>query len=287
MDRSIFNLRVTDNWIMLAVLAFLFTPIPASGQSATREVHQFREVARYEAQEAVQGVAVDDRYFYAIANRAIGKYDKATGKRVGGWTQPTGGPLIHLDSGAIIDHLLYCAHSNYPGDPMTSSVEIWSTTLLEHAGTHSFGIEWGSLTWLDRFAGYWWGVFANYNQVMGHSHRAYGNSYRTSLVKFGDSWRRLESWVFPDTVVRRVLPMSISGGSWGPDSLLYCTGHDRKEVYILKPPDAGSILQLIERVPLPAPGQGIAWDRSTQGVLYGIDRSRRQVIVMEMSKETR
>lgn len=267
--------------------SILFIPVRLAGQTAPASTRQFREIARYDAAEAVQGVAVDARYFYAIANRAIGKYDKATGKRIAGWDRPEDGPLTHLDSGVIIDHLLYCAHSNYPWEPMASSVEIWSPDPLEHTGTHSFGIEWGSFTWVDRFAGEWWGVFANYNQVMGRSRQAYGNSYRTSLVKFDDRWRRLESWVFPDTVVRRILPMSISGGSWGPDSLLYCTGHDRRELYVLRLPAGGSTLQLVEIVPVPVPGQGIAWDRSAPGVLYGIDRSRRQVVVMELRTGSR
>jgi hypothetical protein len=43
-------------------------------------------VRRYEAPEANQGVAVDERSIYAIGNSEIGRYDKQTGKRTGGWS---------------------------------------------------------------------------------------------------------------------------------------------------------------------------------------------------------
>ena len=77
-------------------------------------------------------------------------------------------------------------------------------------------------------------------------------------------------------------PMSNSGGSWGPDGYLYCTGHDRPEVYVLKVPDKGSVLELAETVPLPILGQGIAWDRSRPGLLYGIRRKDSQVVVSRL-----
>jgi len=72
--------------------------------------------------------------------------------------------------------------------------------------------------------------------------------------------------------------MSISGGSWGPDGLLYVTGHDHSEVYALKLPSAGSVLEHIATLPLANHGQGIAWDRSEPGVLWAISRPNRQVL---------
>jgi hypothetical protein len=38
-------------------------------------------------------------------------------------------------------------------------------------------------------------------------------------------------------------------------------------------PKEGSVLELVEIVPLNIRGQGIAWDRSERGVLYGIVRA--------------
>jgi hypothetical protein len=72
--------------------------------------------------------------------------------------------------------------------------------------------------------------------------------------------------------------MSISGGSWGPDGLLYVTGHDNSEVYAVRLPKAGSILEHLGTYPIANTGQGIAWDRSDPGVLWTIDRPKKQVI---------
>ncbi len=272
-------------FIIMAVLIPAAAPEYSAGQPPDNPVRHFREIARFDAVEAHQGVAVDSQHFYAISNRTIGKYEKATGTQVDRWEGAASGPIIHLDSGVISNDTLVCAHSNYPGVPMTSSVELWDAETLEHTGAHSFGIHRGSCTWIDRHNGYWWAVFANYNRVFGRSREAYGNSYWTSLVKFNDNWQWLESWVFPDSVIRRALPMSISGGSWGPDDRLYCTGHDRKEIYVLALPEAGSTLRLLDILPVPVPGQGIAWDRSEPGVLYGIDRAHKQVVTMQLTSE--
>lgn len=131
------------------------------GQKGDSTIHaqnsgkSFEEIVRFAAPEAVQGVAVDERYFYAIANRAIGKYDKKTGQRVKKWEDAAGGPFIHLDSGVVIDRLLYCAHSNSPEIPMASSIEIFDTVTLNHVGSHSFGIFGDSATWINRWDGYW------------------------------------------------------------------------------------------------------------------------------------
>lgn len=67
--------------------------------------------------------------------------------------------------------------------------------------------------------------------------------------------------------------MSNSGGSWGPDGSLYLTGHDPAEVYRVRLPAIGSVLEVEEIIPLNVHGQGIAWDRHAKTVLYGILRA--------------
>jgi hypothetical protein len=99
----------------------------------------FEQIAVFDVPEANQGIGVDDSYFYAVDNRAIGKYDKRTGELVAKWQGPADGPIIHLDSAAIIDGKLYCAHSNYSQYPMTSSVEIWDPVTMEHIGVIACG----------------------------------------------------------------------------------------------------------------------------------------------------
>jgi len=67
--------------------------------------------------------------------------------------------------------------------------------------------------------------------------------------------------------------MSNSGGSWGPDGYLYLTGHDPAELYRVRLPKAGSVLEVVDIIPMNIRGQGIAWDRSQPGVIYGIIRA--------------
>ncbi|MCI0516036.1 acetylxylan esterase, partial [candidate division KSB1 bacterium] len=222
---------------------------------------------------------MDDKFVYVIGTREIGKYEKETGKLVAEWREQPDGLILHLDSGIILKDRLYCAHSNYPALPMTSSVEIWDTRTLQPVGSHSFGIQWGSCTWIDRFDGFWWAVFANYDQF--HTSLLKDNRW-TTLVKFNDAWQPVASWVFPEKVLALMKPMSNSGGSWGPDKLLYCTGHDKREIYTFYLPEKGSILQLQEIIPFNCPGQGIAWDRLLPTRLYGIDREKKEVVVSKL-----
>ncbi len=237
-------------------------------------------ISSFPAAEARQGVAVDATHFYAIDSRAIGKYDKQTGRFVAKWQAPKDSYIIHLDSGMVVDGKLYCAHSNYPGWPMKSSVEIWDTETLTHLGTHDFGVRWGSLTWLDRHHGFWWAVFANYDQMV--NGQRYGGKENTILVKLNDDWRDLQTWTFPSTLLSRFGEMSNSGGSWGPDGRLYLTGHDAAEVYAVRLPENGGVLEFLETIPVAITGQGIAWDRSAPGTLYGILRQKRQVTVLRL-----
>ena len=76
--------------------------------------------------------------------------------------------------------------------------------------------------------------------------------------------------------------MSNSGGSFGPDSLLYLTGHDEPELYAMRFPQMGSIMELVEILPINNAGQGIAWDRSEPNVIYGIIKSQRLVTISEL-----
>ena len=237
---------------------------------ATPLLQQLREFA---VREANQGVGVDERYFYAVDNQAIGKYDKKSGTLVKRWQGEKDGPIRHLDGAMLMGGRLYAAHSNYPEWPMTSSLEIWDTETMEHVGTHSFGINWGSLTWADFHDGCWWMTFANYDQLLGPGRTPYGHKVATQMIKFTADFRMLESWVLPKSLLNRFADMSNSGGSWGPDGFLYLTGHDPAEIYRVSLPRVGSVLELVDIVPMNIRGQGIAWDRSEPGVIYGVVRA--------------
>jgi hypothetical protein len=80
--------------------------------SASEAGGAFVEVKRFKAAEANQGVAVDEKYFYAIDNTQIGKYDKNTGALVAKWEGSAEYPAIHFDGGVVLDGKLYVPHSD-------------------------------------------------------------------------------------------------------------------------------------------------------------------------------
>ena len=256
-----------------ALLLMALAPL-ARGQEA------YEEVRRFSAPEATQAVAVDANHFYAIANTVIAKYEKKSGKRVKVWKSDEDHPLKHLNSGLVRDGKLYCAHSNYPNYPEASSVEIWDAESLEHLESHSLGVLDGSLTWVDWRDGAWWVVLAHYNDDKNElrDHRW------TMMLKMDKQWRRMGGWIFPDNVLDQFKPHSCSGGGWSPDGRLLCSGHDRGELYWLEVPKSGSTLRWKATIPCPITGQGVAFDPSEQGVLYGIDRPKRQVVVARLRK---
>lgn len=217
--------------------------------------------------DARQGVAVDAGQFYAVNNVRITRHEKRTGAAELQWDggYEFKGPLDHLDSGMVWQGRLYAAHSNYPFLPMTSSVEIWDTRTMAHVASHNFGILLGSMTWLDRYRGEWWGAFANYDKVQDGTDTPYGGTHNTVVVRMDDEFQVLQNWTLPDELVGRMKPMSNSGGSWGPDDLLYLTGHDYPEIYVVRPPVTGSQLEWVATVEVAGlNGQGIAWDRSVE-----------------------
>jgi hypothetical protein len=135
----------------------------------------------------------------------------------------------------------------------------------------------GSLTWISRKDGFWWAGFANYT---GHGGEPGRDNRYTTIVKFDDQWRQLEGFALPGAVLERMAPKSTSGGAWGDDGLLYVTGHDRPEVYVLRLPKAGSVLDLVATIAIPFEGQAIAWDPKAKRTLWGISRKDRKAVAV-------
>jgi hypothetical protein len=259
---------------MKQTAAVVLTVFIAFGFGAESEAAPaLEQIGEFTVREANQGVGVDRHHFYAVDNQTIGKYDKRSGMLVKKWQGDKQGPILHLDSAMLMDGKLYAAHSNYPEWPMTSSLEIFDTETMEHVGTHSFGIQWGSLTWSDWHEGHWWMTFANYDRLLGPGKTPYGHKANTVMVKFTKDFRPVQSWTLPKAILDRFEDMSNSGGSWGPDGYLYLSGHDPAELYRMRLPKAGSVLELVDTIPMNIRGQGIAWDRSQSGVIYGIIRA--------------
>jgi hypothetical protein len=241
-----------------------------------------RLLRTYDAFDANQGVGVDGSYFYAVDNTSITKHSRETGAPLLQFAGAEGGPLIHMDSGAVHRGLLYAAHSNYNESPMESSVEVFDARTLKHVDSHSFGIDRGSLTWIDRHEGYWWAAFANYDRVF--DGQVYGDTDNTQVVKLNDRFEVVAGYTIPTEILDRFRPMSNSGGSWGPDGRLWITGHDLGEAYVMEPPRAGSELRWIATVKLPGvEGQGIAWDLTgPRPILWAIKRSTKQALQFDV-----
>jgi len=243
---------------------------------------------RFDASDAFQAVAVDANSFYAINNIQLTRHDKNTGLALeqSKADSPAGAPLIHLDSGVVVDGKLYAAHSNYPNWPMQSSVEVWDVATMKHIDSHNFGVMLGSFTWLDRHNDSWWGTFANYDRIQRGMTEPYGETRNTVMVKFDDDFKVLQRWRIPEEILRRMSPMSNSGGSWGNDGYLYLSGHDDPEIYVMALPESGEELDWLATIRLPGlNGQGIAWDRSdSDRMLWAILRSTREVLQIEVPK---
>lgn len=226
--------------------------------------------------KASQGVAVGEKYFYAISNTTITKHDKATGKLIASWQADKKKKAYehfkHLNSGTVIGGRLYCAHSRYSIDPNANTVEIWHTEKkkLEHEETIHMPRKHGSFTWIDRHRdGSWWMCYAVYG----------GNkNSNTKLVKYqyeNKKFIEVESWSFPKEVIAHWGSKSCSGGSWGPDGYLYATGHDHAQADVLEIDAMNKLKYVRTESGVGFFGQAIAWDRSSKRpILWGIVKNK-------------
>jgi outer membrane protein assembly factor BamB len=239
---------------------------------------KFVETRRIPAPEAHQGVASDGEFIFAIGDHVLGKYRKSTGERVGGWECPKGDPLIHMNAGVVFRGILYCAHSNFPGVPMMSSVELFDPATMQPAGSHSFGRTDGSLTWIDRHGDGWIACFVHYGKAGGEPGK--GPEW-ARLVQFDDEWRQTGGWTFPAELVAKLgtRGYSFSGGAFGPEGKLFVTGHDDADLHVLEFPTGGTVLKWTATIPIAANGQAFGWDPRELGVFYSISRKGSDVIV--------
>lgn len=232
------------------------------------------ELRRMPAPEAHQGVAADARSVFAIDNSVVARYDKRSGRRLAEWR---GDPqrFKHLNSCIVRARQLICAASNYPETPMSSMVLWFDTRTLRLQRTLPLQSGFGSLTWLDQRGGEWWAGFAHYDGKGGEP----GRSHReTVVVRYSAAFKPLASYRFPGSVLDRFAPKSTSGGAWGTDGLLYVTGHDRPELYVLRLPQNGAVLTHVATIATPTGGQAIAWDPADARMLWSIERKSSDLV---------
>lgn len=218
---------------------------------------------------ATQAAAVDGRFIYAVASKEIAKIDRAEGKEVA----LSEGEATHLNSAIVMDGKVYCAHSNFPMKPEKGEVRVLDPETMKLTIFHEFIEPPGSVTWALERDGSWWCHFAHYGKENGKS----------VLVKYDGEWKETGRWSYPQKLVKEWGNMSLSGAIWQGGDLL-ATGHDKKSIYRLKVPEQGTTLEWVETCPSPFPGQGIAADPQSGG-LVGIDRKRKAVVFAEAVKQ--
>lgn len=272
-------------FLLLAALATAAEPVVAPAvQIPLAGAWSFMELRRFPAPEARQGVAADGEFLYVISNHDLGKYRKSGGERLATWSCPEGDPLTHVNAGLVYRGRLYGAHSNYPGVPHVSSVEMWNPATLRHLGSVSFGRTDGSLTWIDRRDSRWLACFVHYAKRGGEPGK---DQSWTRLAEYDDEWRPTgRGWVFPAALLAHLgsRGFSMSGGAIGPGGFLFVTGHDEKELCVLEFPPGASTLRWVATIPMTAEGQAFAWDPVEPGVIHLILKGARQVITGRVTR---
>lgn len=243
----------------------MFRPILSLLLSSTVAFAELPEViptGSLPAPEATQAAVADKEFVYAIASKEIAKYDRNTGEK----KAVSIGDARHLNSGFLWEGRVYCAHSNFPQKPEHSEIKALDPVTMKLTTFKDFGASEGSLTWVVRKGDEWWCTFAYYGK----------DNAKTRLARFSKDWKETGAWTYPPEVVKDLGEYSISGGIWRGEDLLV-TGHDRRVLYRLQLPEEGKTLVLKQVLPSPFPGQGIAADPESGG-LIGIDRAKKQVI---------
>ena len=265
--------------LFLIPLLFLI-PVGSAEAQGERASKSGNTVLKRIPVQATQGVAVDENYFYAISNTRIVKCDKETGKEIAAWQANRNlkaqQHFRHLNSGTVIEGLLYCAHSRFGIDPNDNTVEIWNIVdeELTHEETIPMPRDHGSLVWIDRHNdGSWWMCYAVYGLNKNKETKLVKYEYRGNENE--KEFIEVQNWVFPEAVADNWGTMSCSGGSWGSDGFLYTTGHDHAKAYLLEIDKANRLSYLRTEENVGFYGQAIAWDRSsTKPILWGIIKNK-------------
>jgi|SRR5579883_625983 len=245
--------------MFLVPLLLAFTPLDGSKLTLRPG---WKETGELKSAYATQAAAATDKHVFAVSSTTVAMYDRATGKLL----STSEGKAEHLNSAFVWKGKVYCAHSNYPKKPDTSEIRVYDPATNNLTVFHDFKNPPGSLVWNVHDGKNWWCCFAHYQ----------ADNAKTLLIKMTDKFEELQRWTFPKAVVDDWDKMSASGGIWDGDTLLV-SHHHYKVLYRLKVPKEGKELELVEALECPFPGQGIAADSKTGG-LVGIDRGARKVV---------
>jgi hypothetical protein len=249
-------------------LLFLIWLFPVDGYSGDQvKLPQYRETGTLGAPQAHQAAAADRKFIYAITNNVVAKYSRKTRQQLA----VSVGKALHLNSGYLYRGSLLCAHSNFPRIPEHSQIKVLDTNSMQLTTFHDFGDYGGSLTWVVRVGNRWLCNFAKYDKSNGD----------TFLTEFDRNWTETRRWTYPQAMVAQLGKYSLSGGLFHQQRLLV-TGHDAQELYYLRIPQTGTVLEYIGKSPVPFTGQGFAVD-PIGGGLVGISRAEHRVIFLNVA----
>ncbi|KKL94536.1 hypothetical protein LCGC14_1863710, partial [marine sediment metagenome] len=113
------NRAVSTNWMRYTVYVLVVIVLLYIILFKNKEYARIDAGRVYKVKEAQQGVAIDKRYFYAISNNSIGKYERKSGKGV----LHKKLPFKHLNGGKIINGDLVVVN-NPAGQPEGNAL-IW------------------------------------------------------------------------------------------------------------------------------------------------------------------
>ena len=249
-------------------LLFLIWLFPVDGYSGDQvKLPQYSETGTLGAPQAHQAAAADRKFIYAITNNVVAKYSRKTRQQLA----VSVGKALHLNSGYLYRGSLLCAHSNFPRIPEHSQIKVLDTNSMQLTTFHDFGDYGGSLTWVVRVGNRWLCNFAKYDKSNGD----------TFLAEFDRNWTETRRWTYPQAMVAQLGKYSLSGGLFHQQRLLV-TGHDAQELYYLRIPQTGTVLEYIGKSPVPFTGQGFAVD-PIGGGLVGISRAEHRVIFLNVA----
>ncbi|MCZ2342143.1 MAG: hypothetical protein LC104_10170 [Bacteroidales bacterium] len=244
------------------VLLFLAYAVCLQPGSALPLQPGYAAVQRWPSPHATQAAVADEHHIYAISNTTVAQYERSSGKRV---RTGTLAGTRHLNSGFLTQGKIYCAHSNYPARPHQSDIRVFDLATGKLSVFHTFTDPPGSLVWCLLREKSWWCCFAHYGK----------ENAKTVLVEMDAQFRERRRWTFPPNIIADWDGASASGGIWDGDTLLV-THHHFPVLYRVRVPKTGTVLEFVEALRSPFPGQGIAVDPT--GGLVGIDRARHEII---------
>lgn len=248
-------------------------------------------------ENAVQGVIIDNNFFYPINKQTISKYNIKTGKNELSKSFSNHPRINTLHSGISVSDKLFVCNQKING---RNTIEVFNKNLEQEYFINVSG-DTGKLVWIDYYKKYWWGCFAHSDKNIQNtivvefytSAEAIGadslitretrefdkeskdplNSSKTrelDVEKPPPHWHIRNRWYLPYKAKKSLFPYSCSGGSFGRDGLLYLTGQFQNKLYVMGFHETSPMMTLNHIKETSLYGGGIDWNRRFQ-ILAGIN----------------